>query len=95
MPGLKTLQFQFKANREQEKGNYPENYENIRSKRARDFAFLGDILKSHDHLDAAVIEYEKAIHQDDTLSPILYNKLALTMKIIRKYDRAEHILNKR
>lgn len=95
IPGLKVLKFQFKKKRG---GGQPEDEEGesalIDSRRARDLTLLGDILKSRDYFDAAIIEYQKAISESDTLSPVLYNKLADTYMVTRQYGEAETLLKK-
>tara|TARA_B100000686_G_scaffold276862_1_gene296086 strand:+ start:163 stop:1713 length:1551 start_codon:yes stop_codon:yes gene_type:complete len=92
LPGLKTLQFQFKNKRNEKKAR--KEISSIGSKKVRNLIYLGDILKSRNHLDAATIEYEKAIEGNETLSPIIYNKLASTLMLIRNYSKAEPLLHK-
>ncbi len=62
------------------------------SRRAQDWTFLGDILKSRQHYSAAILEYRKAKEESTTHSPILFNKLAGTYIQTRKYDDAELLL---
>ncbi|CAI2718046.1 tetratricopeptide repeat protein [Nitrospina watsonii] len=93
IPGLKVLKFQFKDKRDNGRAEDEDGERAlIESRRARDLTMLGDILKSRDHIQAAIIEYRKAISESDTLSPVLYNKLADTYMITRKYDESETLL---
>ena len=90
IPGIEVLSTEFK-NR---KGLEPENkgYKQLKSRTARNFTFLGDILKSRDHFQAATIEYKKALDDSSTHSPVLYNKLAGTYMQTHKYQEAETLL---
>jgi tetratricopeptide (TPR) repeat protein len=90
IPGIEVLTTEFK-NR---KGLEPENkeYKQLKSKKARNFTYLGDILKSRDHLKAAIIEYKKALDESSTHSPVLFNKLAGTYLQTDKYQEAEVLL---
>jgi tetratricopeptide (TPR) repeat protein len=92
IPGIEVLTTEFK-NR---KGLEPENkdYKHLQSKKAQNFTFLGDILKSRDHFKAAIIEYKKAMDQSSTHSPVLFNKLAGTYLQTQKYQEAETLLKK-
>ena len=90
IPGIKTLATEFK-NR---KGLEPENkgYKTLGSKKAQDLTYLGDILKSRDHYKAAIVEYQKALDESSSHSPVLFNKLAGTYLQIQKYNEAENLL---
>ena len=90
IPGIKTLSTEFK-NR---KGLEPENkeYKELESRKARDLTYLGDILKSRDHYKAAIIEYQKALDESSSHSPILFNKLAGTYLQTQRYNEAESLL---
>ncbi|MGP0629404.1 peptidase MA family metallohydrolase [Nitrospina sp. 32_T5] len=93
IPGLTVLKFQFKNKRENGQAEDEEGERAlIESRRARDLTLLGDILKSRDHVQAAIIEYRKAISESDTLSPVLYNKLAGTYMLTNEFDEAEILL---
>ncbi len=91
IPGIKVLATEFK-----DKGLESESkkYKHIGSRKARDLTFLGDVLKSRDHLKAAVIEYRKAMGEASTHSPVLFNKLAGIYLKTHKYDEAEVLLKK-
>ncbi|MBC8287415.1 MAG: tetratricopeptide repeat protein [Nitrospinae bacterium] len=88
IPGIKTLPTEFK-NR-----NGPENkeYTELESRRARDLAYLGDILKSRDYFKAAIVEYQKALDESSSHSPVLFNKLAGTHLQTQNYNEAESLL---
>ncbi len=62
------------------------------NQRAHDLALLGDILKSRQYIQAAIVEYRKAIDESKLLSPILYNKLAGTYILNKEYAKAEELL---
>jgi len=95
IPGLKVLKFQFKKKRGSDRAEDEEGERAlIESSRARDLTLLGDILKSRDYMKAAIIEYQKAISESDTLSPVLYNKLAATHMLTQEYGEAETLLSK-
>ena len=68
IPGIKSLTMEFK-NR---KGLEPENkgYKALESRKAGDLTYLGDILKSRDHYKAAIIEYQKALSESSSHSPV-------------------------
>ncbi len=91
IPGHKTLTSKFKKG-----GEDPEesSYREIEEKRTRDLVFLADILKSRNFVKAAVLEYEKAINETQTLNPILYNKLAGTYLKSGEHDKAKVLLRK-
>jgi tetratricopeptide (TPR) repeat protein len=90
IPGIKSLTTEFK-NR---KGLEPENkgYKALESQKARDLTYLGDILKSRDHYKAAIIEYQKALSESSSHSPVLFNKLAGTYLQTKRYNEAESLL---
>ncbi len=90
IPGLKILAFKFKNDRDALQDE--KDYDEIETKSSRDKAFLGDILKSRNYVQAAILEYQKAIEESPTLSPILHNKLAGTHILIKEYARAETLL---
>ena len=92
IPGLKALETRFKTNRGAESDK--KEYQEVGVQRVQDLTFLGDILKSRNEFQAAIIEYEKAFEESDTESPILYNKLAGTYLIMQKYEQAESNLKK-
>lgn len=91
IPGMKALRFRFK---DQQGADDKEDYRVLESKEARDWAFLGDILQSRNHLEAAIIEYQKSIKQSKTFSPVLYNKLAKALMSRKNYDEAKPLLAK-
>ena len=90
IPGIETLTTEFKNKQGPEK---PE-YKQLKSRKARNLTFLGDILKSRDHFKAAIIEYKKALDESSTHSPVLFNKLAGTYLQTHKYHEAEVLLKK-
>ncbi len=90
IPGIGTLTTEFKNRKGLETDN--KEYKQLDSKKARDLAFLADVLKSRDHYNAAIIEYKKAVRELSTHSPVLSNKLAGTYLHTRKYDEAETLL---
>jgi tetratricopeptide (TPR) repeat protein len=90
IPGIEVLTTEFKNRQGLESEN--KEYKQLKSKKARNLTFLGDILKSRDHFKAAVIEYKKALGESSTHSPVLFNKLAGTYLQTRKYDEAETLL---
>ena len=87
IPGLTVLKFRFKDKREEKKEAL-----NIGHRRAHDLTLLGDILKSRQFIQAAIIEYRKAMAESKTLSPILHNKLAGTYMLHKEFDKAETLL---
>ncbi len=90
IPGIKTLATKFK-NR---KGPENKEHKELESRRARDLTYLGDILKSRDHFKAAIVEYQKAVGESPSHSPVLFNKLAGTYLQTRRYHEAEDLLKK-
>ncbi|MFQ5449201.1 MAG: tetratricopeptide repeat protein [Nitrospinaceae bacterium] len=92
IPGLRPLQTRFKTDRS-DTGD-EKDYREVGTGRTQDLTFLGDILKSRNQLKAAILEYEKALRENRTESPILYNKLAGVHLIIKEYDKAEILLKK-
>lgn len=93
IPGLKAQKTRFKENHEggaDEKTEYRE----LDSRRARDLTFLGDILKSRNQLQAAILEYEKAVKESKTQSPILSNKLGAAYLFNKEFETAEIVLKK-
>ena len=87
IPGITALTKEFKNQKKTEK-----NFKGLETRRAQDLTFLGDILKSRDHYNAAILEYQKAKEESSTHSPILFNKLAGTYIQTRKFDEAELLL---
>jgi tetratricopeptide (TPR) repeat protein len=63
----------------------------IRSIMARNWVKLGDMLRDKRRLNAAVIEYRKALRESPASVPIL-NKLSVTLLLLGKYEEAiEHL----
>ncbi len=91
IPGLTVLKFRFKNNRSKDQAQ-KTGLNEAGNRRAHDLTMLGDILKSRQYIQAAIIEYQKAIEESKTLSPILYNKLAGTYLLNRDYAKAEALL---
>ncbi len=87
IPGITALTKEFKNQDKTEK-----NFKGLGTRRAQDLTFLGDILKSRDHYNAAILEYQKAKEESSTHSPILFNKLAGTYIQTGKYGEAELLL---
>ena len=87
IPGITALTKEFKNQNKPEK-----NFKGLGTRRAQDLTFLGDILKSRDHYNAAILEYQKAKDESSTHAPILFNKLAGTYIQTGKYDEAELLL---
>jgi tetratricopeptide (TPR) repeat protein len=96
IPGLKAFKFRFKSNRPKSSSNEKETdtYKEVVDTQAQDLTRLGDILKSRNYLEAATVEYEKAIKESKSMSPILNNKLATTYLLIKNFDSAESLLIK-
>ena len=96
IPGLKTFKFRFKSSRPKSASNESEtdNYKEVTDTQAQDLTRLGDILKSRNYLEAATVEYEKAIIESKSISPILNNKLATTYLLRKNFDKAESLLIK-
>ena len=96
IPGLRVLRFEFKEKdgiQNKPESEIPGAFDAIGGKRARDLILLGDMLKQRQRVNAAIIEYEKAIKEASTLSPVLYNKLGATYLQDKRYDQAEELLN--
>jgi tetratricopeptide (TPR) repeat protein len=87
IPGITALTKEFKNQNKADK-----KFKGLGTRRAQDLTFLGDILKSRDHYNAAILEYHKAKEESSTHSPILFNKLAGTYIQTGKYDEAELLL---
>jgi tetratricopeptide (TPR) repeat protein len=96
IPGLTVLKFRFKNQRTKDEDDSTKEaaLQEAGSQRAHDLTMLGDILKSRQYIQAAIVEYEKAIDESKMLSPILYNKLAGTYLLQKDYARAEGLLRK-
>ncbi len=92
IPGISALRFNFKKNRNESEEDKKQEYAEIQSKQARDLIFLGDVLKSRSFIDAAIVEYKKAIDKTKSLSPVLHNKLAQTFMLRKDYEKAEPLL---
>ena len=94
IPGLTVLKFQFKKKQTDTEtaAGVPPTQKAVGSPRAHDLTMLGDILKARQFTEAAIIEYEKAIKESRTLSPVLYNKLAATYLINKQDRKAETLL---
>ena len=94
IPGLTVLKFRFKNPRSKGAGDWAKEaaLNEAGNQRAHDLTLLGDILKSRQFIQAAIIEYQKAIDESKMLSPILYNKLAGTYLLNKDYTRAEDLL---
>lgn len=89
IPGLKVLNYRFRSSRKPSMDDEEKDDETIESKQARDWVFLGDLLKSKNQPQAAAIEYQKAIAESKTLSPVLHNKLGVTYMLLKEFDYAE------
>ena len=94
IPGLTVLKFRFKnhGSRSETETAKQTALQEAGSQRAHDLTLLGDILKSRQYIQAAIVEYQKAIDQSKVLSPILYNKLAGTYLLQKDYAKAETLL---
>jgi tetratricopeptide (TPR) repeat protein len=90
IPGIEVLTTEFKNRKGLESEN--KEYQQLKSRKARNFTFLGDVLKSRDHFKAAIIEYKKALDESSAHSPVLFNKLAGTYLQTSKYQEAESLL---
>jgi tetratricopeptide (TPR) repeat protein len=90
IPGLKLVNIRFKDSRQAD--GEENEYKEIDDKSVQNLAFLGDILKSRNHVRAAIIEYKKALKESSAVSPILHNKLAGTYLLTKEYDQAEPLL---
>jgi tetratricopeptide (TPR) repeat protein len=96
IPGLRAFKFRFKNSRPKSSSeeNETDTYKEVEDTQAQDLTRLGDILKSRNYLDAAAVEYEKAIKESKSISPILNNKLATTYLLRKNFDKAESLLIK-
>lgn len=92
IPGLRTFKFRFKKNRSLSANKEEDNYKEVTEAHAQDLTRLGDILKSRNYLEAATVEYEKAIEESKIISPILYNKLAAAYLLRKQFGKAETLL---
>ena len=94
IPGLTVLKFRFKNHGSQSEKEAAKETALLEAgnQRAHDLTMLGDILKSRQYIQAAIVEYRKAIDQSKMLSPILYNKLAGTYLLQKDYAEAEDLL---
>ena len=96
IPGLTVLKFRFKNKRSPGENDADKEaaLQEAGNQRAHDLTLLGDILKSRQYVQAAIVEYQKAIDESKMLSPILYNKLAGTYLLQKDYAKAETLLLK-
>ena len=96
IPGLTVLKFRFKNQRPQGENDLDKEtaLQEAGNQRAHDLTMLGDILKSRQYIQAAIVEYQKAIDESKMLSPILYNKLAGTYLLQKDYAKSEALLRK-
>ena len=96
IPGLTVLKFRFKNQRSAGENDLAKAtaLQEAGNQRAHDLTMLGDILKSRQYVQAAIVEYQKAIDESKMLSPILYNKLAGTYLLQKDYAKAEALLQK-
>jgi tetratricopeptide (TPR) repeat protein len=96
IPGLKAFKFRFKNIRPKSSSNEKETdtYKEVVDTQAQNLTRLGDILKSRNYLEAATVEYEKAIKESKSISPILNNKLATAYLLRKSFDKAESLLIK-
>ena len=90
IPGLKVMNVRFKPDRQTD--GEEKAYTEIENKSIQNLTFLGDVLKDRSHTKAAIIEYQKAIKESSSLSPILHNKLAVTYLMVKEYGQAEPLL---
>jgi tetratricopeptide (TPR) repeat protein len=96
IPGLTVLKFRFKNHRSPSEADSAKEaaLQEAGNQRAHDLTLLGDILKSRQYVQAAIVEYQKAIDESKMLSPILYNKLAGTYLLQKDYAKSEVLLRK-
>jgi len=92
IPRLKLPGIQFKADRSSTESD--KEYREVGNRKSQDLTFLGDILKSRNFHKAALIEYQRAVDQSETFSPILHNKLAKSHFVVKEFDKAEILLRK-
>ncbi|NOZ21474.1 MAG: tetratricopeptide repeat protein [Planctomycetes bacterium] len=88
VPGLKVLPPAIKTGMEPSQHDLAGEV----NKKAGDLVLIGDLLVQEGHLDAATVEYEKAIDASDTLSRFISNRVAFVLISQRKLDKAEDIL---
>ena len=96
IPGLTVLKFRFKNHRSPGENDSAKEaaLQEAGNQRAHDLTLLGDILKSRQYIQAAIVEYRKAIDASKMLSPILNNKLAGTYLLQKDYAKSEALLRK-
>jgi tetratricopeptide (TPR) repeat protein len=96
IPGLTVLKFRFKNQGSSGEKNSAKEaaLQEAGNQRAHDLTMLGDILKSRQYIQAAIVEYQKAIDESKMLSPILHNKLAGTYLLQKDYAKSETLLLK-
>ncbi len=96
IPGLTVLKFRFKNHRSPGENDSAKEaaLQEAGNQRAHDLTLLGDILKSRQYIQAAIVEYRKAIDESKTLSPVLNNKLAGTYLLQKDYAKSEALLRK-
>ncbi len=94
IPGLTVLKFRFKNHRKTGESDSAKEaaLQEAGNQRAHDLTLLGDILKSRQYIQAAIVEYQKAIDASQMLSPILNNKLAGTYLLQKDYAKSEALL---
>lgn len=94
IPGLTVLKFRFKNPKSQGEKEAAQEaaLQEAGNRRAHDLTRLGDILKSRHYIQAAIIEYQKAMEESKMLSPVLYNKLAGIYLLNKDYAKAENLL---
>jgi len=87
IPGIQALTPRFKEPGTDE--GPQKEYTEVGAKRSQDLTFLGDILKSRNLLEAAILEYKKAHTETGTRSPVLFNKIGGAYLLVKEYDHAE------
>lgn len=92
IPGLEILEIRFKKRDQVNEEDYEKMTADVGNRRTRDLTLLGDILRSRNRFEAAVLEYEKAFRETKSHSPILSNKLAKAYLQVGKLDKAETVL---
>ncbi|MEW6356649.1 MAG: tetratricopeptide repeat protein [Planctomycetota bacterium] len=88
VPGLKVLPPALKTGAEPSEHDLAGEV----NKKAEDLVLIGDLLVADGHLDAAVVEYDKAIAASDTISRYISNRVAFVLISQRKLDKAEDLL---
>lgn len=57
----------------------------IEEERGRDHAYLGDLLRARGRIEAALVEYDKAVQVVGSGSPVIQSKLAATQITLGRY----------